>query len=690
MKFADLLFELGVEELPSKAVLGLSQSLATNIEQLFIKYKIKFGEITSFGTPRRLAVVVRNVAEYQEKQKLFKRGPSFAASLDSNNNPLPSLLGFAKSCGVEISKLTTQETDKGKWWVYEAEQIAQSSKDLFVPILQEALSNLPIAKLMTWGDGANHFSRPVHWGLLRYGNEIISASLLGIITGGLSFGHRFHSPNAFAILHADDYENALYKAKVIPSFAKRRLEILNQIESIAANKQLHAIVPDELLDEVTAIVEWPVAMLGSFSNDFLKVPEEVLIASMQQHQKCFALRDKAGMLAPFFITIANIASKNPNCVVAGNEKVIKARLSDAAFFYEQDCENLLSSHIKDMEKVIFHVQLGSLSAKAKRIANLSEYLSKYIEFDVTQANRASILAKCDLLTGMVGEFPELQGVMGYYYAINEGESNDVALAIKEHYYPRFSADSLPSSHLGLSLSIADRIDTLVGFFAIGKRPSGMKDPFKLRRHALALVRMLIRIEGDISLNALINKSKETYIDVISNFAFDFNESLCDFIVERMYSYYQAQNIEVQFLNAVKSRQNDCLFDIDKRIAALTRFQQIPEATFLASACKRVTNILLSTDLDLTNTIVNPELFIEDSEKVLFIKMEEAEILVDTFNKVKDYDGILNCLASLKCYLDGFFDNVMVMVEQEDIKLNRLSLLFRIQLLLNTVADISLL
>lgn len=689
MKYSDFLFELGVEELPSKAVSALSEALAVNIQEGFKKANIQHADIESFGSPRRMAVLVKDVANTQDKQKVSRRGPAVAGSLDADNNPKPSLMGFARSCGVEISELSKVATPKGDWWIYEAELEGKPTQDLLLDIVQESLDKLPIAKLMTWGDAKFNFVRPVHWAVMLFGDEVIPGELFAVKTGRESYGHRFHHPEAVSIDSPACYVDTLHAVKVVSSFAKRRSMILEQLHELAARHSLTAIIPDDLLDEVTSIVEWPNAILANFAPEFLEVPEEAIIASLQQHQKCFALKDKQGKLSPHFITVANIVSKQPEKVIAGNEKVVKARLSDAAFFYEQDAKQPLANYALGIDKVVFHAKLGSLADKVQRMTKIMHYLAPHLNLDLKLAERASLLAKCDLLTGMVGEFPELQGIMGSYYAANDGESPEVAVAIKDHYYPRFAADELPGSAYGAALSIADRVDNLVGLFAIKQKPTGVKDPFKLRRHALALVRILLNLQQELSLVDLIAASIDTYSEVVAVDKQEVTESLITFIFDRMQSYYQTQGIESQFFLAVKAQQSQYLADMDSRIQALLHFKQIPEAAALAAACKRVDNILANAKLDSVNPQISEELLTEAAEQSLFTNMLDLEKTVESLQTANDYQGVLSSLASIKQPLDDFFTNVMVMADDEQIKLNRLQLLVRLQKLLKTVADIGL-
>lgn len=689
MKYSDFLFELGVEELPSKAVLTLSKSLAENVRLGLDDAKIEHGEILSFGTPRRLAIIVKNVAHLQASQIVSKRGPAVNGSMDKDNNPLPSLLGFAKSCNVDVKDLKTIKTEKGEWWLFESDVDGLPTRELLFSLVQEAISKLPIAKLMTWGEGKYHFSRPVHWSLMLFGDEIIRGDMFGTTTGELSYGHRFHHPQAIKISKIANYVEELYSGKVIADFAIRRSIILEQLQALADKYNVTPIVSDDLLDEVTSIVEWPCAVFADFSADFLQIPEEVIIESLQHHQKCFAVKNLDGKLAPHFITIANIESTNPNRVKIGNEKVVRARLSDAAFFYKQDAKQSLESYAPNLEKVVFHAKLGSVAEKVLRVSKLTQYLIEYFSLDTNLAERAAFLSKCDLLTGMVGEFPELQGTMGCYYAQHDAEPEEVCLAIKEQYYPRFSGDDLPSSAYGLALSIADRIDTLVGLFALGQKPSGVKDPYKLRRHALAIVRMLLIVPKDISLKNLINTAIDGFKDKIIINREELFISLSTFIYERMLSFYQVQSIDSQYFHAVKASQADYLLDLDLRVKALLKYKDIPDAESLSAACKRVDNILTGSNISLNATKVFSELFIAPAEQQLLFAVVDLETKIETLLKSLDYSLILQKLASIKKPVDDFFDNVMVMVEDPKIKENRLNLLLRLQNLLKTVADIAL-
>lgn len=677
----DLLFELGTEELPSGAVDLLSTALAECLVAAFSKAGITHGLVRRFATPRRLAVMIADVQAEQPSQRVVRRGPSVGSDAQA-------VAGFAKSCGVGIDALTQTTTDKGSWWVFESVKPGRRTRDLLPSLLTDSLASLPIMKPMRWGAGEVYFARPVHWAVLLWGDEVIPADVLGVKTGRLTYGHRYHHPQAIELLTVGSYEQVLNEACVIAEFDSRRKQIIEQVTALAARQGHVAVMPDALVDEVTSIVEWPNALLVNFEPDFLEVPAEALIAAMQSHQKCFALRDATGALVPQFITVSNIASRHPQQVVTGNENVMRARLSDADFFFRQDKKQPLSAYRAATEHVVFQQKLGSLSDKSRRMSVLMTYLSESLQLDVIQAQRAAYLSKCDLMTGMVSEFPELQGLMGYYYARSDGEDDAVSCALNEQYMPRFSSDELPVSSLGQALSLSDRIDTLVGAFAIGQRPTGVKDPFKLRRHALAVVRLLISISKPIRLSVLIEKSLEAYGDLLPERGTT-QRALHAFILERLPSFYQGQGISTDIVHAVRACQDDDLCDLDRRVHAVLAFTRLPDAATVSAVCKRVTNLLQQTSVDV-NHPVSPALFHQEAEKDLFSHMNRVEAQVALYYHSGAYGAILNQLACLRAPLDAFFDDVMVMVDDRSVRDNRLRLLKRLQQLLQGVADVSLL
>lgn len=686
---SDLLFELGTEELPSGSVYPLAEALANQMTMRLSKAGVHHGAMHFFATPRRLAIRIEAVAERQNEQHISRKGPAFRAGQDAEGAPTQALLGFARSCGVAIDALTIVETDKGPWWFYESVAPGAETRTLLPAMLAESLADLPIPKPMRWGESGMTFSRPVHWAVLLLGEEVIRCSVLGVETGNHSYGHRFHHPHAVMLSSPAAYEATLEQAFVITDFAKRRQLIEEQIRSLAVMAGFEAVVPEDLLDEVTSIVEWPVALMIGFEPKFLEVPAEALIASMQSHQKCFALRDQNGDLVPHFITVSNIQSQDPESVIAGNEKVMRARLSDAAFFFQQDQLKSLHDYRTATGDVLFQAKLGTLLDKSERLYTLMSQWSETLGLSKVDAHRAAFLCKCDLMTGMVGEFPELQGLMGYYYALNDGESRAVAQALNEQYLPRFAADVLPTTKLGLALSLADRLDTLVGAFAIGQRPTGVKDPFKLRRHALAVVRLLIQMPDAPALSILIEQALDAYGDVFQAEAGAL-EALRLFILERLYAYYEAQGITADVVQAVRARQEADLFDADQRVKALQAFVVRKEALSLAAACKRVNHLLEHAAGIQRHEGIDVALFEEPAERDLFQQLESVAETVTPFYANHEYEPILTSLARLREPVDAFFEHVMVMVDVEAQRHNRLNLLARLQSVLQGVAAISLL
>lgn len=684
----DFIFELGCEELPSGSVWPLADEFANLLLTALDKAQLVYGQVKRYATPRRIAVAILGLQAQQQSQRITRRGPALAAAYDKEGNPSPALLGFVKSCGAELEQLSRLETEKGAWIVYETQSQGNKTKDLLPTLISQALATLSISKPMRWGSGDDEFARPVHWIVTLYGDDVIEYTLLGIQSGRISRGHRFHHPQQISIHSAQSYEAQMKEAFVMADFAHRRQIIQEQVKQLAASYQATAIMPESLLDEVTSIVEWPQALMADFEKEFLEVPAESLIASMQSHQKCFALKDKQGNLLPHFITVSNIVSSNPKQVIMGNEKVMRARLSDAAFFFRQDKKQALSQRIPGTEHVVFQAKLGTLLDKALRVEAMMTYLSAALNLEVHQAQRAAQLSKCDLLTGMVGEFPELQGLMGYYYALNDGEDQAVAHALNEQYMPRFSADSLPKSDLGLALSLAERVDTLVGIFAIGQKPSGVKDPFKLRRHALAVVRLLISTRAPLNLSTLIEQAI-THYGVTVSIEPNLRHELKLFILDRLQSYYQGQGLSIDLIHAGRARQGEWLYDLDKRLSALQAFVTLPEAASLSAACKRVNNLLAQIEKHVLPPI-KEELFEDEVEKSLYTQIKHISQAVEPLYRTGEYSSLLKLLATLKEPVDAFFDKVMVMVDDASIKSNRLALLVCLQDLLQGVADISLL
>jgi len=687
----DLLIEIGVEELPPKNLETLSKAFADEISKGLNSKNLAFTDIKTFITPRRLAVIVNNLATTQPPQTIVKRGPAKSAAFDANGKPTPQALGFAKACNTNFENLTFQETDKGPCLVFEHTQPGLSTESLIPKMVSEALQQLPIAKRMRWGDRAEHFIRPVHWIVLLFGESVIDAELFGIPSGNTTHGHRFHHPNAIALTSPSDYTTALStQGKVIADFEKRKNEIQQQLTYLATREQGQAFIDPELLDQVTGLVEWPVVLLGQFEKSFLDLPQEVLMTSMKVHQKCFPIFDKNGKLLNKFLIVSNLESIAPNSVIKGNERVMDARLRDAAFYYRIDQDLSLEQRRQDLKQVVFQHGLGSLWDKGNRIDQLSRLIAETITVNPKDCTRAAVLCKTDLTTQMVGEFPELQGIIGRCYALLNGEPQAVATAIEEHYLPRFANDELPKSTLGSVIALADRIDTLVGIFGQGKRPTGDKDPFGLRRQALGILRIIIEQKLNLDLQALFVAAKEFYGEHLTTES-EVVRPLLDFCFERLRVWYQDQGVPTRVFDAVIVKWPTKPLDFDHRLHAVTEFLKLPEAESLSAANKRVRNILNKTDVAISSdTLFDEALLQEDAEKNLspLILKKEAEIkpLIAAWK----YKEALQSLASLKTPIDQFFDTVMVMVEDPKLRNNRLKLLNRLRALFLEIADISLL
>jgi glycyl-tRNA synthetase beta chain len=684
--YGDLLLEIGCEELPSRSVRPLAEALSSLILSALAEENLTHGEAFVFASPRRIALIVQDVQLNQASKKISRRGPAIIGSTDSSGNPTPALHGFARSCGVNIAELTQQKTDKGEWWAYESELCGSPTAEILPKIVNQAVAKLPIAKGMRWGEGIIEFARPVHWVVLMLGEKVIPATVLGIEAGSLTRGHRFHAPQMVEVTHIREYTTILKNAYVQADFEARKETIKAQIMSLAKQLKYKAIMPDSLLEEVTSIVEWPQALIVNFEPHFLKIPQEALIAAMQVHQKCFALQDSQNKLVPHFITVANIESQNLTQVIKGNEKVMRARLSDAAFFYEQDQKQGLAQYQPLTETVIFQKSLGTLAEKTQRVAALIQHLEAPLNLHPQHTARAALLSKCDLMTGMVGEFPELQGLMGYYYALYDNEPNEVAVALKDYYLPRFSQDELPTTKLGAALSLCDRLDTLVGNFAIGQIPSGAKDPFKLRRHALAVARILIAEPAALLLSELIQLAINAYQPAVTPSP-DLANQVKQFILERLQAYYASSGISADRVQAVLNKQSDCLSDLDKRLKALQLFTQRAEAVSLSSASKRVKNIIQQNQLP-EDAEINEKMLIESAELSLYRELCAMNKVIQPLYEEGDYTSILTALAGLKEPVDAFFEQVMVMTDDKRIRDNRLRLLAGLQKSLQGVADIS--
>lgn len=688
MTHHDLLIEIGTEELPPRLLQQLSKSLGEEIGRQLSENNLHHEKISLFATPRRLAVIVHALQQKQDDYETIRKGPYLSAAFDNHGKPTPACMGFAKSCGVTIEELKTSSSDKGEILIYHEKIVGKTVQQLLPELLQHALNHLPITKPMRWANHETSFIRPVHWVLLLYGHEKIDATILGQKASNITYGHRFHSPDPIVITSPDEYEKKLAQQKVVANFKTRRDAIQQKVENLAKQHNVTVVIEPKLLDEVTALVEWPVPLLANFDKEFLSVPPEALIASMHEHQKCFYVVDQQQKLLPHFITVSNIESHDPNIVIEGNERVMRARLADAAFFYKTDLKQPLEHHLPTLKNVTFQAKLGSLHDKSVRLSNLSHHIANLIENNPEDASRAGLLSQCDLLSDMVGEFPELQGIMGYYYAVHDGEPNDVAIALKEQYLPRFAKDNLPTTLTGCAVALAARFDLLVGIFGINQIPTGEKDPFGLRRAAIGIVRIIIEKKLTLDLYSLIEKSIDTYGDTLINK--EVFTQVHHFIIERLRSHYAEQHISNDVLNAVLVRQSKQLLDTHRRIQAIIAFQQLDEAKALAAANKRVSKLLeKEASSQLTNGF-NKSLIEVDAEKNLAELIEIKRTIVLPLFKAGQYEAALSELATLRTPIDLFFDNVMVMVEDEKVRKNRLALLANLRQLFLEVADISLL
>jgi len=684
MSAADFLFELGCEELPPTLLNPLSQALQTSIKEGLEKSGIPFGELEVYATPRRLAVIIRKLASEQPDQAIERKGPAVKAAY-KDGEPTKALQGFARSCGVEIDQLETLETDKGSWLIFRSTQPGQATSALLPEILAQAVQSLPVPKRMRWGSSRIEFSRPVHWLVLLHGQEVIPAEILGLQSDRITFGHRFHAPEAISLAQPDDYLPALKAAQVVASFAERREMIREQVLAQVTSRKAQAVIDDKLLDEVTGLVEWPVALTGSFEESFLEVPDACLISSMKAHQKYFHLVDEKGSLLPLFITISNIESRDPSAIILGNERVIRPRLGDAAFFFEVDKKTPLSSRRPGLEKVVFQQQLGSLADKARRVTALAGEIAQRIQAVPDKVERAAQLAKCDLNTEMVLEFPELQGLMGEAYALNDGEDPEVSQAIREHYLPRHAGDDLPETPTGICLALADRLDTLTGIFGIGQKPTGVKDPFALRRATLGVLHILVNKRLDLDLRELIQLALAQHAELPK--ASEVEEDLLSYMLDRFRAWYQAQDIATGVFLAVRSRDVTHPYDFDRRVQAVASFNKLPEAQALAAANKRVSN-LLSKQSASVSAEINKSLLTEPAEIHLAEQLAIKDIDVAPYYAQGDYQAALNKLAELREPVDSFFDQVMVMADDEAIRNNRLALLSSLQSLFMHTADIA--
>lgn len=684
----DFLFEIGVEELPTQALLPLAKALEKNIIDALEGEKIAFNSSKYFATPRRLAVIIQGIAEKQAVQVIERQGPAVEAAFDKSGTPTLACMGFAKSCGITADQLQVKKTDKGDRVYCRVEKSGELTVNLLPTLINTALEKLPIAKPMRWAGHQTTFARPVHWILGLLGDQMLSFEKYNTASANKTFGHRFHSPNPLAINKVSDYESELEKNHVIADFEKRRQKIIGLIKKQESIYDITVVIDENLLNEVTALVEWPVVLVGKYHKDFLKVPPEVLITSMKVHQKCFPVTDKNGKLQPFFVLVSNIDSKDPNAIISGNERVINARLSDAAFFFNNDLAKPLNYFNEKLRHVVFQKALGTQFDRIKRLTNISEKIAKQLEENTADAKEAASLSKFDLVSEMVGEFPELQGVMGCYYAAHAKKSTSIANPIKEHYYPRYSGDRLPNDRLSATVALADRLDVLCGIFGINKIPSGEKDPYGLRRAAQGIVRILVEKNLPLDILELLKITAANYGDILPNR--EIIDPLFQFIMERMRFWYLEMGFSNEVFSAVNAKKPTILSDFHQRLNAVKAFQNLSESESLAAANKRVNNLLKKVSHSNASLAVNEKLLQTASEQNLARIIHEKGKVIDTLYQKKNYPQTLTELASLKAPVDDFFDNVMVMVDSDELRNNRLALLSHLHRLLTQVADISLL
>ncbi|TLZ32084.1 MAG: glycine--tRNA ligase subunit beta [Gammaproteobacteria bacterium] len=729
----DFLLEIGTEELPPRSLPALQQALVAQLAAGLDKASLAHGELVGFATPRRLAVWVKRLAAQQPEQHLKRRGPPLNAAFDAAGGPTRAALAFAESCGTRVEALQRLDEGKGTFLFFLGSRAGERAVALLPGLVQAALDALPIPRRMHWGAGTALFVRPVHWVVMLYGREVVPATLLDTPAGALTRGHRFHAPRPIRIASPGSYERTLReRGHVLADFAVRRERIRAQVTTAAAEAQGRALISEALLQEVTALVEWPVALTGRFEERFLSLPREVLICTLEDHQRYFPVEDAHGRLLPAFIAVSNIESREPATVRAGNERVVRPRLADAAFFWEQDRRQPLAARRAALDAVTFQAKLGSLGDKTRRVGALAAEIAVAAGGSREHALRAAQLCKCDLLTAMVGEFPELQGIMGTYYAQADGEPHEVAAAIREHYLPRAAGDQLPATRAGLALALADKLDTLAGIFAIGEKPTGTKDPFGLRRAALGVQRILIEKALDLDLRRYIGQALsgaradierrratatptapaaptpaatpatqaapgQSPASAAATPADSTADDIYDFLMERLRAYYldnagasplpgQAA-VTTEMFDAVLAARPASPLDFDARLKALSTFLELPESASLTAANKRIANILRKA-----NMTPPPEVDVlrlrESAEVRLFDSMRALRDAVAAATAQHEYAGALGRLAQLRPAVDAFFDQVMVMDENPQLRANRLSLLAQLQGLFAGVADLS--
>lgn len=686
---ADLLVEIGTEELPPKALDALMTTFGASLAAACDSARLDHGDVHAYASPRRLAVLVEDLAMSQADRRVTQKGPPVSVAFDDDGNPKPAATAFAEKCGVGVDELDRQKTDKGEWLCYEVVEKGEPAALLLPGLVEEALGTLPIPRRMRWGEGDIEFVRPVHWIVLLHGDAVVDGEILGLAAGRETRGHRFHADGPIEIRRPADYLSTLEETGYVVADARKRKAMIEEgVRKLAAEAGGEIVEGERLYDEVTALVEWPVPLIGRFDEAFLELPREVVVSTLTGHQRYFPVADADGALLPAFITVANLESREPERVRDGNERVIRPRLADAAFFWRQDRQTPLAARIDALADVVYQQGLGSLRDKAERTAALAVSLADDLDTGGDDVERAARLAKCDLVTGMVGEFPELQGTMGRYYAAADGESEAVSRAIGEQYLPRHAGDDLPETGAGRILAIADRLDTLAGIFTLGKRPSGNRDPFGLRRAALGIVRILVECELDVDLKKLVEQAATLQPDGEAAAAGVADEVFA-FINDRLRRYFLDRDagLATETFDAVLARAPVSPVDFGNRLAAVQAFLGHDAAESLAAANKRIANILRKADIDRPGE-PRPELFEEDAEQALHHALTETAKNVRPMIAARAYTEALEALAELRAPVDRYFDEVMVMTDDDKVRNNRLALLGELRALFLGVADIS--
>lgn len=688
--YQDFLVELGLEELPPMALLALSNAFSEGIESGLKENDLSFESVKAYATPRRLAVVVNGLAVTTAVKEIVSWGPPAKIAFDNAGNPSKAALAFAAKNTIEVGDLIVENDGKVDKLVSKRQAGGEQAVCLLEGIVQRALNRLPIPKRMRWGSNRHDFVRPVHWLVMLFGDAVVDANILGLQAGRLTRGHRFHYNETLVIDHPREYASKLERiAYVMADMDVRKNLIREQVHSAAKATEGYAVIDESLLQEVTALVEWPVALMGRFEARFLTVPAEALISSMKEHQKYFHVVDKQQQLLPYFITVANIESKDPAQVINGNERVIRPRLSDAAFFFDTDKKTTLVTKREQLKKVVFQAKLGTIFQKTTRVASLSKIIAQQLNADEAQAERAGQLCKSDLVSEMVYEFADMQGIAGFHYATHDGEAADVALAMNEHYMPRFAGDKLPTTTVGNIVALADRLDTLVGIFGIGQQPTGSKDPFALRRASVGVLRLLIEQKLNLDLRELLELTFAQYksLDKPLLEAGAVVEQVLQYMLERLRAWYEEQDIPIEVFQAVSVKQLSSPLDIDQRVQAVNHFRLLDTSAALAAANKRVANILAKVG-DSIPAVIDSALLQEPAEIALAKALIESQKEVMPLFKVRDYKAALTALASLKDVVDSFFEDVMVMADDMNLRDNRLALLLQLRALFFEVADIS--